>query len=799
MKKPIEFDGTLSIATGGSRKETHWKNGEILWSELVEKLAHTTVTHETMEEYLKAPKSRQDEIKDVGGFVGGVLTGGRRKADNVLERSMLTLDADHSKGGLWEMFELMFDCAGAVYSTHKHTPEKPRLRLVIPLSRPVDRDEYEAVGRKVASAIGIDDFDDTTFEPSRLMYWPSTPADGEFYFRYRDAEWLDPDEILAEYKDWTDSSSWAVSSRVNKVVRREMKKQADPTEKRGVVGAFCRTYSISEAIEAFLSDYYEPTGTEGRYTYLRGSTAGGLVVYEDKWGYSHHGTDPTSGQLCNAFDLVRLHLFGLMDEDADPRTNVTKLPSYKAMENLAVNDTRVKKLMISERMESAQEDFADVEVIDVESDWLEKLTYDKQKNIEPTPENIRLIMENDPNLKDLFGQDLFAKRIRLKRKPFWRTKDNSEYWNDADDAELRLYLGSSRYGINARNTIYDVFSSIASRQAFHPVRDYLDGLEWDGVPRLETLFIDSLGIEDSPYSRAITKLMLVGAVKRIYEPACFMDYVMVFVGQEGIGKSKMLNKLAVKDEWYAGDCPIVGKEAFENIRGKWIVEMAELKDINKRDSGTVKSFISKTSDYYRAAYDRYPQDQPRQCVFFGSGNDVNFLKGIGGDRRFLPVEVNEKRKKKNWDEYTDEDINNVYAEAKHYYEQGMKLMLPEEIVPLAREKQREHTETDAWEDYIDEFLSEEVPTNWIDLEEDSDVEPDLTMTTRDRVTVRDIWEKGFGERKPIDYVSQARIRKLMDRKPDWEYKVFRKKSKTFKGYVKKDVTAESKMLPQTKK
>ena len=264
-----------------------------------------------------------------------------------------------------------------------------------------------------------------------------------------------------------------------------------------------------------------------------------------------------------------------------------------------------------------------------------------------------------------------------------------------------------------------------------------------------------------------------------------MDYVMVFVGQEGIGKSKMLNLLAVDHEWYAGDCPIVGKEAYENIRGKWIVEMAELRDINKRDSGTVKSFISKTSDYYRAAYARYPQDQPRQCVFFGSGNDVNFLKGIGGDRRFLPVEVSKERKKKNWDLYTREDIDHVYAEAKHYYMQGMKLMLPKDIVPLAQAKQREHTETDAWEEYIDEFLSEVVPTNWMEMEEDSDLEPDHTMTTRDRVSVRDIWEQGFGERKPIDYPSQSRIRKLMNRKSDWEYKVFRKKSKTFKGYVKK--------------
>ena len=253
----ITHDGSLSISTGASRKEIHWKNREVLWSELLEKLSKTTRTHETFAEYMKASKTRQDEIKDVGGFVGGTLAGGRRKAGNVLERSILSLDADFSKGGLWDTFTLMYDCAACVYSTHKLTPEKNRLRLVIPLSRPVQRDEYEAIGRRVAGAVGIDDFDDTTFEAERLMYWPSTAKDAEFVFEYQDGEWLDPDTVLAEYADWRDSSGWPVSSRVSHVISREIKKAEDPTAKTGIVGAFCRSYDIHEAIESFLSDYYE--------------------------------------------------------------------------------------------------------------------------------------------------------------------------------------------------------------------------------------------------------------------------------------------------------------------------------------------------------------------------------------------------------------------------------------------------------------------------------------------------------------------------------------------------------------
>lgn len=789
----ITHDGSLSISTGASRKEIHWKNREVLWSELLGKLSKTTRTHETFAEYMKASKTRQDEIKDVGGFVGGTLAGGRRKAGNVLERSILSLDADFSKGGLWDTFTLMFDCAACVYSTHKHTPEKNRLRLIIPLSRPVQRDEYEAIGRRVAGAIGIDDFDDTTFEAERLMYWPSTAKDAEFVFEYQDGEWLDPDAVLAEYADWRDSSSWPVSSRVSHVISREIKKAEDPTAKTGIVGAFCRSYDIHEAIESFLPDYYEKCDNEdNRYSYKHGSTVGGLVTYENKWAFSHHGTDPASGKLCNAFDLVRIHLFGLKDDDADPRTNITKLPSFQAMMDFAAADERVRKQVFEEKMQSALEDFAEEDAEEVEAgEWAEKLEYDRKGVLLSTPENVRLIMENDPNLKGVFGNDLLSKRIAILRRPFWRKKEDEDpFWNDTDDAELRLYLSGKRYGIKGKDLISDVFKSVSAKHAFHPIRDYLNTLVWDGEKRLETLFIDALGIEDSEYSRAVTKAMFVAGVQRVMEPGSYMDYTMVFIGEEGIGKSKLLDRISRDTRWFVDSCPITGKEAYENIRGKWIVEIAELVGLRKSDTDEVKNFLSKRSDFYRAAYDRYPQDQPRQCIFFGSGNNLNFLQGIGGDRRFWPCEVNKERIVKNWEEYTEEELDQIWAEAKHYYEAGARPYLSDRLERIARQKQQEHMEIDAWEDDIDEFLSRPVPANWetippsaTDFFEDVDEE---NAVLRDSVTIREIWEGAFGERKPIDYTSQNRIKKIMDRKKDWEYKVHRRGVRIIKGFVKKD-------------
>lgn len=171
----------LYISTGNSRMEKKWNGQEMEFSVFLERLSHTVRTSETMEQYRKLSKAKQDSIKDVGGFVLGKLKGGRRKKANVLFRSGLTLDMDYATEDIAEQIELFFDFRCLIYSTHKHTPEKPRLRLIIPLSRTVSPDEYAAVARKVAEDIGMELFDDTTYEPSRLMYWPSTSADGEFF------------------------------------------------------------------------------------------------------------------------------------------------------------------------------------------------------------------------------------------------------------------------------------------------------------------------------------------------------------------------------------------------------------------------------------------------------------------------------------------------------------------------------------------------------------------------------------------------------------------------------------------
>ena len=345
----ITDDFKLKIATANTRMAKKWKNGEITWGELNKALSKTKVTTETLDEYLHMKKGDQDSIKDVGGFVMGHLAEGLRRAGHVLARSAVVLDMDYGYPGVLDDLDLLHGFSYVAYGTHKCSAEKPRLRIIIPTSREMTEEEYPAVARMVAKEIGMDYFDDSTYEPHRLMYWPSTPKDQPYLYRRTDRELLDPDVVLAKYDDWHDISTWPVSSRQSVVMKKEVTKQKDPLEKSGPVGAFCRAYPIQDAIETFLPDVYAPSAVAGRYDFIAGESSAGVQIFDDKFAYSHHATDPACGKLLNAFDLVRTHKFP--DED--------EKKSFDEMVAFAVEDPKVKAELINERNHSAAADFAE--------------------------------------------------------------------------------------------------------------------------------------------------------------------------------------------------------------------------------------------------------------------------------------------------------------------------------------------------------------------------------------------------------------------------------------------------------
>jgi predicted P-loop ATPase len=731
-----------------------------------------------------SPKSRQAEIKDVGGFVGGYLSQGVRKADSVQNRAVITLDIDHAKADneILETFDMLYGNAAVIYSTHKHTPENPKLRLVIPINRPVFADEYEAISRRIAGDLGINDFDDTTFQPSRLMYFPSTSKDGEYIFQKIDASWLNADEVLNTYFDWKDSSSWPVSDRIDKIVARNIKKQGDPLQKPGLIGAFCRCYNIHEAIEKYLQDDYEECGIEGRYTYKHGSTAAGLITYDDKFAYSHHGTDPSSGKLCNAFDLVRIHMFGLKDEDAAPNIPSNRLPSFKEMKDFCSKDKAIKKQLGKEKAESAQEDFNDgFELGDTEVDnsWTENLDFDTKGRINNTISNIEVILSGDPRIKECIARNKFSQKdVALKDLP-WRKIDrriaSDAVLEDSDDARIRKFL--EHYGNFSKTKIDDAVSNVTQDNAFHPIRDYLDSLEWDGEKRLDTLLIDYLGAEDSEYIKAVTRKSIVACVARVRHPGCKFDYVLTIVGKQGIGKSTILKKLG--QQWFSDSFTTVqGKEATEQIQGYWIIEMGELAGLRKAETEQIKHFISKQTDIFRVAYGKRTGEFPRQCVFFGTTNNTDFLNDVTGNRRFWPVTTAVIEPSKNIFKDLDQyEIDQIWAEAQEYYNKDEKLFLSTELENEAKRVQEKHSKVDDRAGVIEEYLNTLIPSNWYDMDvfdrvnyiQDRDSINEKGTLSRNKICVLEIWTECFGgQKKELDRRKSNELHSIMKSLKSWQ-------------------------------
>ncbi len=773
----VKVNQEINIATATNKLSKKWKNAPLDWRDFLERLANPTITQETAAEYAKLPKRERDAIKDVGGFVGGFLKQGRRKADAVVSRSLITLDADSVSDDIWELFSMLYDFAAAIYSTHSHKPDAPRLRLIIPLSRPVSAEEYQPIARKMASKLGMDNFDDTTYQPERLMYWPSVSRDGEYIFDYQDGAFLDPQTLLDEYPDWQDSSFWPESSRSHGIRDRQAKKQGDPLEKKGAVGAFCRAYDIRSAIETFLSDVYAPTDHEDRYTYIDGSTSGGLVIYEDKFAYSHHGTDPVGEKLSNAFDLVRIHKFGDLDEDAKDGTPTNRLPSFKAMRELTLNDEAAKGLIIEERMLEAAEDFEGIEV-DTSSDksWTKRLTIDESGQIESSAMNLETIFKNDSNISKKVAFDNFAQRLVLRDRLPWREIGEQKFWKDSDDAGLRIYI-EKVYGISHRGKIEDAFMQEVERHQFHPVRKYLDGLNWDGVERVETLLVDYLGAENTKYVRMVTRKALCAAVARVYKPGIKFDEMLTLTGAQGIGKSSLADILA--GEWFSDTLDnIGGKDAYEALQGVWIMELGELKATKKADIEATKHFISKREDAFRVAYGRHKSYFPRQCIFWGTSNDYEFLHDRTGNRRFWPVEVGkQKRKHRVWD-IDEETRGQIWAEAKVLFEKGERLYLTDDEEELAKEQQALHTVENALDGMIAEYLDTPITDDWYarDIyERQSFIKGQGSElgeegnTQRTKVCVMEIWcELLNGDPKNLVPIKAKEIRSILDHLDGWE-------------------------------
>ena len=758
----------IKISVCNRRTDKKYKNKELEWDYIIDRNRNPIRTSETAEEYSKLPKAKRGELKDIGGLVGGWLKDGIRKNGNVTFRTLGLLDADSIPADVNFQSIVRTALDGVtyfLYSTHSHTPETPRCRIVILFGREVSEDEYPAVMRMVAKQIGMDFFDDSTYESNRMMYWASCPSNGEFVFDEQTGEPLDVDKYLGMYADWRDVSQWPTSSRQSEAVKREAAKQEDPLSKPGVVGAFCRAYSVTAVIDKFLPEVYAPSVIEGRYDYVLGEGTAGVVVYDDKFAYSHHATDPACGKLLNAFDLVRTHRFGSEDDKK----------SFGQMCEMALSDDSVKLQIAEERQVQAQEDF-DPET----DDWKKLLRYQTRSTVlENSVWNEMLILNNDPDFAN-FAYNELASRVQVTGATPWERPIDNSFWRDADTAQLKALIDVRYVSFSSRN--HDVsFTKVADDRRFHPIRDYMNALpEWDKVPRIETLLVRCLQADDTRYVRTVTRKTFAAAVARVYRPGTKYDSILVLDGAQGIGKSTIFKDL-VGDEYYSDTLSLTDmndKSGAEKLQGFWIVEIGELAGMKKADIEKVKAFLSTADDKYRPSYGKTVESHPRQCIIIASVNgERGYLRDITGNRRFWIVKLHQDEQKKRW-HFTKEERDQIWAEAKAIYESGEKLYLEADMIKEAEKVQQSAMEVDERQGMVEEYLDTLLPDGWENMDiyarrsyvnDKSDPIRPNGVTVKTVVSNAEIWCECFcrnlSEMKPADSYA---IAALMTQVDGWE-------------------------------
>lgn len=695
----------IVIYTARSRLSKRWTKKEYTWQGFVKLLSKTTRTDEKYADYMQMTVEDQGSIKDVGGFVGGELLKGKRGKSTIINRYIITVDIDNGKPGIInDINEFMYleDYEGCMYSTHKHSPENPRLRLVLLLSKPVTPGESEYITRCVGKSIGMDAVDRTTFQPERLMYWPSTSCDGEYIFEIYKGLALDPLEFLKD--DWTYRNMWPQHPLESDIpIEASMKLQEDPHSKNGVIGAFCRTYPISSVMHMpIISDVYENTSLEDRYTYLEGSTSGGVVSYDDKFIYSHHHSDPLGFRLLNAFDLVRelvcngsetkaikhcLTLEGVSGERASNDYQGDFEDDYEE-ENLG--NTKGNKKPREKKSNR---------------EWLKLLKYDDNGKVLPIYKNLKIVLKNKFSL----SYDVFRNKFYFDSKKVWNKY--SEYLENDDIPQMHIYCETKLRLTVSEKKLENSITAVSKENSFHPVKDYLEGLPvWDGKERMETIFQDYFGHEDTEYIRCITRKFLCAAVHRIMNPGCKWDHMIVLYGATGIGKSSLLRllfKVSFDDNINLAD--FKDKTGPEKIQGIWCIEVPEMSGMGKIEVETLKGFITRQEDTYRPAYGRFVETKPRQVVFAATTNSDKILKDVTGNRRYLMVSLpnrnlDQELLKTNVDQIWSE-VMTVYKDEKLYIENTT-------VKKEAENMQNAFLATDGSESYIQDMLEMPVPPNW---------------------------------------------------------------------------------------
>ena len=611
MSTKTAADLTLDLSVAPSVSSRRWEAATLTWERLVDR-AHNP-----------------EAVKDCGGYVAGRLKGTARKKGQVEYRSAVTLDADAASETLPAVVAGL-GLRALVHSTYSHTRAHPRYRVIIPIMGPgLSEEEYPRVARGLIEALGEAQFDPGPTQPERLMFWPATANPDEYEVQECDGETATAQGLLRDFGGLEPTPDHKAGPK------------RDPKELPGVAGAFNRVYDMTRAVETFHLPYDPVDGEPNRWHYTPAESEGGVIVYPDGYVFSNHASDPAYGRALSMFDLVALHVYGGEDRAAGvpQSTAPADRPSIqRAMREFAARPEIVTELVAA--------DFADVDGDEDGArglpEWvLEFHLHPKTGKPLDDVHNWDLLMRHDPVLRALARNEMDLTTVTRRQFP-WRAVEagKDDALTNADRAQISAHLQRA-YNMPrpAQEQLNGVIDMVAQDNAFHPVVEYLECLEWDGISRVETYLP---GAQDD-YTRRVARLVAVQAVARALDPGVKVDNCLILTGRQGLGKSWFVETMA--RGWTCTLGPIEGSGQRDTVMAmtrSWVTVADEGFAMKKADAEALKQFVTLTHDVIRLPYAREHVKLPRRQVIWGTTNDAVFLRAQEGNRRFLIVEVAEK-------------------------------------------------------------------------------------------------------------------------------------------------------------
>lgn len=690
----IDPNTAYAVALAPRRDSLHWTQEEVTWAELLG--------------WMDTPA----DTKACGNYVLGTLTPTtvRHRADAdpctdlhrnklaVVSRGVLTLDVDHPEADFLDRVRAL-PYAVALHTTFSSTPTAPRYRMWVPVDRELAPDEYVTAASAVMQATGEGSYDPGSLQPERYMFRPSRADAASWHAEVLEGPAASAEELLEGFNP--DLSALPAP--------RPHRNKRDPFTIEGPIGAFNRAYADWELL---ISEYELPytNVSEDRWGLVGATAAAGMgpVQGADGFVYSHHANDPAYGVTCSAFDLARLHLFGELDEDVAPGTPVNRLPSHQAMLELATQDVRVVTELVGKDFADDLSASADAVVQD---NWRLGFSLSARTGKpNDTIDNWDLIADNDPVFTRLYYNEL-SMAIEIDGDLPWRPLGERPVFDAGDRSSLALHI-EREYGIRpARAYLDDLINDRARNHRVNPVKDYLEGLVWDGKPRLETCLP---GVTPTPYTRLVARKVMVAAVARMLGPGCKWDHMLVLYGSEGLGKSHWVDRMA---RGYSSSLGRIGdKDTLITMQRSWIMTSDEGHSLRKADFDAQKEFLTRTADIFRMPYEREAQVHKRHCVIWGTTNDEVFLRREEGNRRFLIVHC---ERALDFDALTDDYVDQVWAEALTLYRAGERLWLTDDESDRAAEARETFIEEDALAGQIEEYLNRLVPERWDSMSPES--------------------------------------------------------------------------------